>query len=273
MSWLPERPPVLRPTSPEPVVSLRGSTWTRTSGRSLAAVLAGLLLPLAGAGPALASTPAQAPGRAPAAGPLPGWLVQASPGALPATSAAVVAAGGRVTRTLSTLDALTVVLPAPAVGRVLAVPGVLSVEPDARVRLAGRDEVEGDPDSLWNVLEVTGAHSAWRGEVEDDKDKDDKGKGAATPTVDTGRSTNLGQGVDVALIDSGISPVPGLDDPSRIVNGPDLSFENGDPALRHRDTYGHGTHLAGILLGRDGTGPVDAKDAGPFVGVAPPPGW
>src|SRR5262249_22961675 len=35
-----------------------------------------------------------------------------------------------------------------------------------------------------------------------------------------------GQGVDVAVIDSGVSPVQGLDTPGKVVYGPDLSLES-----------------------------------------------
>jgi serine protease AprX len=57
-----------------------------------------------------------------------------------------------------------------------------------------------------------------------------------------------GKGVSVALIDTGIARVPGLD-AGTVVDGPDLSFDSQDPATRYRDLYGHGTHLAGIIGG------------------------
>jgi serine protease AprX len=69
-----------------------------------------------------------------------------------------------------------------------------------------------------------------------------------------------GSGVGVALIDTGIVSTPALP-ASRIVNGPDLSFESQSDDLRYLDTYGHGTHLAGIIAGND---PADN-----FKGVAP----
>jgi serine protease AprX len=70
-----------------------------------------------------------------------------------------------------------------------------------------------------------------------------------------------GTGVDVALIDSGVVPVGGLAEPGRVVHGPDFSSERRNPRLATLDTFGHGTHLAGLIAGRD---PITG-----FAGVAP----
>ncbi|MFW2381919.1 MAG: S8 family serine peptidase [Acidimicrobiales bacterium] len=62
-----------------------------------------------------------------------------------------------------------------------------------------------------------------------------------------------GQGIDVALIDTGVAPVQGLDAPGKVLYGPDLSNEGEVQNLATLDTYGHGTHIAGIIAGNDGT--------------------
>jgi serine protease AprX len=71
-----------------------------------------------------------------------------------------------------------------------------------------------------------------------------------------------GQGVDVAVLDSGVSPVRGLDAPNKVVYGPDLSFDSQGANTAHLDGFGHGTAMAGIIAGNDG-------EAGGYRGVAP----
>ncbi len=70
-----------------------------------------------------------------------------------------------------------------------------------------------------------------------------------------------GDGVHVAVIDTGVAPVAGLAGPDKVVAIVDLSFEASDPASAFIDSFGHGTHVSGIIAGND-------PDTG-FRGVAP----
>jgi serine protease AprX len=107
----------------------------------------------------------------------------------------------------------------------------------------GYDPV-ADKGSLYNVSEVIGAHDAYR-------------------------AGYTGKGVGVALIDTGVSSVAGLTS-GNVVNGPDLSFESQNPSLAHLDGFGHGTHLASIIAGRDAAGaPSSYTTASRFNGIAP----
>ncbi|HET6794368.1 MAG TPA: S8 family serine peptidase, partial [Acidimicrobiales bacterium] len=75
--------------------------------------------------------------------------------------------------------------------------------------------------------------------------------------------------VGVALIDSGVAPVEGLD--RNVVYGPDLSFDSQSHDLAYYDSFGHGTHMAGIIAGRDASATAGgyAGDTGDFLGMAP----
>ena len=90
-----------------------------------------------------------------------------------------------------------------------------------------------------------------------------------------------GAGVDVAVIDTGVTPVAGLDAPGKVLVGPDLSFDSQNGWTPGLDAYGHGTFMAGLIAGRDSG--VSASGAGcgsclnssgysdttKFVGIAP----
>ncbi|RLE24615.1 MAG: hypothetical protein DRJ50_04375, partial [Actinobacteria bacterium] len=83
-----------------------------------------------------------------------------------------------------------------------------------------------------------------------------------------------GAGINVAVIDTGIAPVDGLLDSDKVVAAVDLSSEGANPATAFVDSNGHGTHLAGIIAGREtGADPALAEQHPEwFLGVAPDAG-
>ena len=153
--------------------------------------------------------------------------------------------GGRVGRRIGIINGFVATVPRSGVSALARSSGVHSVTVNQRLRLHGLldgwDQAK-DPGSIYVARDVTNT--------------DDMLKAGFT-----------GKGVDVALIDTGVVPVKGLAQPGRVIAGADLSFESQAPNLRYLDTFGHGTHLAGIIAGRD-TGHA-AHDANHFVGVAP----
>ena len=122
-----------------------------------------------------------------------------------------------------------------------------------KARAEGVWRANHDEGSAFTVAKQIGAQKVWR--INDPLD----------------RSRNLtGHGVGVALIDTGISPVEGLLTPGKVVNGPDLSFDSQAPNLTTLDGYGHGTHMAGLIAGRDSTVlPGHEDNVRHFVGMAP----
>ncbi len=81
-----------------------------------------------------------------------------------------------------------------------------------------------------------------------------------------------GKGVHIAVIDTGVAPVPALSGADKVVAMVDLSLEAGVAEATYLDNYGHGSHMAGIIAGRSPG--ADPTNPGPndFLGVAPDAG-
>ena len=174
-----------------------GVTWGGPAqhARRFMTVAAAAALAVGVAGPAVAqaATPS-------AAAPVQ-VLVREAPGAGGAAQQAVNHLGGSVGRELKLINGFSATVPADRLDALRAVPGVVEVSENAALTLSDAD-VTGQVSqtgSLYTLAnQVTGASALWNA--------------GAT-----------GQGVDVALIDSGIIPVKGLDTAGKVVNGPDLS--------------------------------------------------
>ncbi len=78
-----------------------------------------------------------------------------------------------------------------------------------------------------------------------------------------------GHDITVAVIDTGVAPVPGLDDDHKVSFGPDLSFDSQMPGTRYVDGFGHGTHMAAIIAGEDDGYDPKKPSSQMFAGVAP----
>jgi serine protease AprX len=219
-----------------------GGSWGRGRHRATVASL-GLVLALSVSATVLTSAASAA------AGPVEPVIVRALPGAgLGAAEQTVRDLGGRVGLQLPIIDGFAARLSQQGIAALRSLPGVVSVEPDAPIRLSasGGFDAATDAGSLFTTTLGTGAQAFWR-------------------------SGYTGRGVDVALIDSGVTGVDGLSAAGKVVNGPDFTVDASSPTLRSADGFGHGTHMAGIIAGRDSAAVAGAYagDSGNFVGMAP----
>ena len=207
-----------------------------------AAIALALLAPLAAAAPAALSVPA---GAATLVDGTERVIVRAISTAV--ASDAVRAAGGRVRIELPIVDGVAAEIPTKAMAALARTAGVHAVTPDARMTVQGEfdrgDTVEPSPRPRSVYPQVVRADRL-------------AGKGWT------------GEGITVALLDTGISATPDLRGRvRRIITDPILGTTepcvnlSGQPTCD--DDYGHGTFLAGIIAG-DGT-----ASGGEYVGVAP----
>jgi len=146
---------------------------------------------------------------------------------------AVRAAGGRVLADLPLVDGVSAVVPAARLRSLAHADAVNAVTADRSARFV--DFEWDDTETASTFTRTVQATQSW-------------GRG------------NYGKGVGVAVLDTGVSPMPDL--AGRLVHGPDLSGEG-----TTIDTYGHGTVMAGLVAG-DGAASAD-RAGGAFPGVAP----
>ena len=160
-------------------------------------------------------------------------IVQAVPGFEAEARRAIVGASGTVASELPFVHGYQASLTGPQVAQVATSSAVRSVSVDHRVTF--EDYTFDETTTASNFAKTSGATSAWA-------------------------AGNLGAGVGVAVLDTGVSSVRDLD--GRLVFGPDLSGEGTTV-----DTHGHGTVMAGIVGGNgaDSAG----RTGGSYTGVAP----
>src|SRR6266516_4142602 len=112
-----------------------------------------------------------------------------------------------------------------------ALPGI-TVTPDAAVNVQSGTESTGPHAPTDAFLQQTGASQL-------------------------AASGDTGQGVTVAVLDTGIDPLP--DFARRLIGGVDLTSANNP----YQDSYGHGTFVAGLIAGNG------ASSGGQYAGEAP----
>jgi serine protease AprX len=174
-------------------------------------------------------------------------IVRELPGAGNAPEALVRSLGGKVQFQLPLINGFSALIPSWAMPTLAAMTGVAEVTPDGQVHfnMAGDGyDATTTYGSLYNTASAIGATDLWNEGI-------------------------TGQGIDVAVIDTGVNPEAEFD--GRLLNGPDISFDGQKPKTRYVDGYGHGTHMASIIGARDPRLPAGAALDNPdyFVGMAP----
>jgi serine protease AprX len=159
--------------------------------------------------------------------------------------------GGTVTRDLHVIDGYAARMSAGAAERLVDNPAVYNVTLNTAVETSGvnRNERGGTDDTRTSFLESVGLDRRWKG----------RSSGAT------------GRGVTVAVIDTGVSGglpdfrTSSTDTTSRVI----ASVVTNPDATTEDDTFGHGTHVAGLIAGngdnRDRNDPLRGK----YVGTAP----
>jgi serine protease AprX len=154
----------------------------------------------------------------------------------------VTSVGGRITHELPIIGGFSARVPASDVPLISRVPGVKGVTPDLKTH------VQSTPGTYNNVPSVYKAATGGK-------------------TLD--QAGARGQGVTVALIDTGITSMPDIANAIQPVSLDPLHVLNLSPCVNLSseptcdDSYGHGTFIAGLIAGNG------AASLGKYVGMAP----
>jgi serine protease AprX len=231
----------------------RGATWAGTRRR--AAVRGTVIVSAISCAAALGIVPVAvvaSASTAPTPSPLSSsaaarsYIVQAKPGDAAKAKLDVGRLGGRVGIDLSIINGFTATLTGAAATALQSGGDVRIVTPDAATSVESSTyDPNTDAGSTVGLSSDIGYAAYW--------------------------NQNLsGQGVGVALIDSGVAPVPALAASGKVIYGPDFTPTGYFPQVRGLDAFGHGTFMAGLIAGRQpgATAPYYAN-SGYFLGVAP----
>jgi serine protease AprX len=169
---------------------------------------------------------------------------------LEVASAVVLAHGGRVTDKIDIINAVVAEVPEDQLADLSRAAGVLSVTPDRTVKMVGdtlSPAVAGNDKVTFEYAKVVGADQVWA-------------------------NGNLGQGITVATLDTGIDPsflslraIRGIWQDRYLAYYDAIgnkTYESSRLLRSPRDPNGHGTHVAGIIGNSD-------KESGHYVGIAP----
>ncbi len=224
-----------------------GATWVRhqRAWRIGAAALCACSLPasvlVAGGIASAATTSPQPVTSAPGS-----YIVEATAGHIAQAEQDAVSLGGRISVELPIVNGFSAWLPAGAVASLTRSHDVAQVTVDAATKVESASyNPASDVGSPAGVATDIGSPTYWQ----------------------MGYS---GNGVGVALIDSGVAPVPALAEPGKVFYGPDFTPTGYFSQVRGLDTYGHGTFMAGLIAGKDpgATAPYSAYSSY-YLGVAP----
>ncbi|HZU72828.1 MAG TPA: S8 family serine peptidase [Acidimicrobiales bacterium] len=217
------------------VAAVLALAWTMAAGP--AASSGRLLGDLAPSGtPAASPAPAVLDPGLPTSGRLPvSVIVQARSGQVATALMAVRAHGGRVGARLEIINGFEAELAPSALRAVAASTAIVAVTANRVGHFDSAPTLKNGVPTASNFVASTGAAKAWS-------------------------QGDYGQGVGVAVIDTGISPMD--DVAGRVVYGPDLSGEGSV-----FDTFGHGTVMGGLIAGSGADSATNP--GGAYTGIAP----